>query len=171
VATPLIALAVAALLSAGLMGRGVMRGASVKILELGSLVLFGVLTLYTIVAHPAWSIAGVSLAVNCGLTAIVLISLAIGRPFTLQYAREQTPREFWNHPVFLRTNMVITAVWAVYFVISCLCNAAAIGVPSIPVWLETVVSIGALIGAIYFSSWYPARVRRNIPPRAAGAHS
>jgi hypothetical protein len=157
--TPLVALAAATVLSAVLMARGATRGVSPKILEIGSLILFGVLTLYTLAAHPLWSIAGVRLAVDGGLALIVLISLAIRRPFTLQYAREQVPQQFWNHPRFIRTNDIISAVWAVNFIISAACDAAAIWL-AVPVSALVAVSIAAFVVAIWFSTWYPARVRR-----------
>jgi len=165
--TPLIALAAAAVIAAALSARGLAKGGSVKILELGSVLLFGLLALYTWIAAPDWSVAGVRLAVDGGLTAIVLLSLAIRRPFTIQYAREQTPPAFWHQPLFIRTNDIITAVWALYFLICSLCDAAALWVPAVPLWLEVALSIGALLGAIYFSSWYPARIRRNIPRGAS----
>jgi intracellular septation protein A len=38
-------------------------------------------------------------------------SIAIGHPFTAAYARENTPPEFWVHPVFIRLNLVMTLVW------------------------------------------------------------
>ena len=38
-------------------------------------------------------------------------SVAIGRPFTTAYARESAPREFWEHPVFIRLNLLMTLVW------------------------------------------------------------
>lgn len=168
VSTPLIALAGATVLSAILMGRGMMRGVSPKILEIGSLILFGVLTLFTLAAHPDWSVAGVRLAVDGGLALIVLISLAIRHPFTLQYARESVPKEFWDHPIFIRTNDLISGVWAINFLIAAACDAAAIWAPSVPVAVLVAVSIGAFVVAIWFSAWYPAHVRRNIP-RPAGA--
>jgi hypothetical protein len=52
------------------------RGETIKILEIGSLILFAGLTLYTLVAAPAWSVASVRLVVDAGLLAIVLVSLA-----------------------------------------------------------------------------------------------
>jgi hypothetical protein len=58
------------------------RGETIKILEIGSLILFAGLTLYALVAQPEWSVATVRLVVDAGLLAIVLVSLAIGRPFT-----------------------------------------------------------------------------------------
>lgn len=42
------------------------RGESVKILEVGSLVLFGLLTAYTLLAAPRWTVATVRLAVDGG---------------------------------------------------------------------------------------------------------
>ena len=81
-----------------------------KVLEVGSLLLFGLLLLYTLIAAPHWSVATVRLAVDGGL-AIVLVSLAIGAPFTLQYARERVPKEYWASPLFLATNQRITGVW------------------------------------------------------------
>src|SRR5262245_6385076 len=74
------------------------RGESVKILEVGSMMLFGLLTAYTLVAAPRWTVATVRLAVDGGLLAIALVSLAIDQPFTLQYARERVPEQFWGLP-------------------------------------------------------------------------
>jgi hypothetical protein len=165
--TPLIALTAATVVAAILMGRGAMRGVSPKILEIGSLILFGVLTLYTLAAHADWSIAGVRLAVDGGLALIVLVSLAIRRPFTLQYAREQVPEQFWSSPIFLRTNALITGAWFGAFLISAACDAAAIWLPSVPLVAEIVLSVGAFVAAVWFSVWYPAHVRRNIPQAAA----
>jgi hypothetical protein len=160
-ATPLVALAAATVLSAILIGRVMLRGGGIKILEIGSLILFGVLTLYTVAAHAEWSIAGVRLAVDGGLALIVLFSLAIRRPFTLQYAREQVPQQYWNHPRFIRVNDIISGVWALNFLISAACDAAAIYLPAIPLGVLVTVSVAAFVVAIWFSTWYPARVRRN----------
>ncbi|MGH6981957.1 MAG: hypothetical protein ACREFC_12195 [Stellaceae bacterium] len=166
--TPMIALAGATLVSAILIARIALRGGSIKILEIGSLVLFGLLTLYTVAARPDWSIAGVRLAVDGGMTLIVLASLIVRRPFTLQYAKEQVPEQFWNNPIFLRTNDLITSVWFLAFLVSAACDAASLWAPAVPVVAEIVASVGAFLFAVWFSVWYPKRVRRNIP-RPAGA--
>jgi hypothetical protein len=110
----------------------------------------------------------VRLAVDGGLALIVLISLVIRRPFTLQYAKEQVPEQFWSSPIFIRTNDLISAAWFGTFLISAACDAAAIWLPSVPLMAEVGVSVAAFIAAVWFSVWYPAHVRRNIP-RPAGA--
>ncbi len=66
-----------------------------KILEIGTAILFGGLALYAILGGPIWSIVSVRLRVDVGLLLIVLTTLIIGKPFTLQYAREQTPHGLW----------------------------------------------------------------------------
>ena len=65
---------------------------SPKLLEIGTAALFAALALYTLLAHPVWSIMGVRLVVDAGLLLIVVLSIAIRRPFTLQYAREEVPQ-------------------------------------------------------------------------------
>ena len=137
------------------------RRESVKILEVGSLILFGLLGGYTLLFVPHWTVAKVRLTVDCGLLAITLFSLAIGRPFTLQYAREQVPQQYWGLPIFLKTNQIITAVWAATFAILVAADAAAEYVPAIPIWLDVWVSIAAFVGAVVFSRRYPEAVRRR----------
>ena len=51
--------------------------------------LFGGLAVYALLGGPAWTVIGVRLRVDAGLLLIVLASMAVGRPFTLQYARER----------------------------------------------------------------------------------
>jgi hypothetical protein len=104
----------------------------------------------------------VRLAVDGGLAIIVLISLLIRRPFTLQYARETVPQEFWNHPIFIRTNNIISAAWLLCFIVSAACDASAIYLPAIPISVLVAVSVAALVGAVGFTAWYPAQVRRRI---------
>jgi len=94
--SPVAGLAAACLVSLYLCLRMWRRGASVKVLEVGSLALFAALLGYTLLVSPAWTIATVRLAVDAGLFAIAAISLLIGKPFTLQYAKEQVPAEFWE---------------------------------------------------------------------------
>ena len=100
-----------ALVSAALLARDwVTPGKTLKILEIGTVLLFGALALYAVLGGPTWSIIGVRLCVDAGLLLIVLISIAVRRPFTLQYAREQAAPDFWENPDFVRKNYVITGV-------------------------------------------------------------
>jgi hypothetical protein len=88
-----------------------------KILEIGTAMLFGGLALYAVLGGPVWSILGVRLRVDVGLFLMVLTTLIVGKPFTLQYAREQVPDSLWKTPQFIRSNYVITGVWSGAFLI------------------------------------------------------
>jgi hypothetical protein len=68
-----------------------------KILEIGTAILFGVLTLYSLLLHPTWSVVEVRLLVDAGLLLIVVFTMVIRKPFTLQYARQAVAPEFWNY--------------------------------------------------------------------------
>ncbi len=161
--SPIAGLVAAAVVSALLCVRMYQSGKSPKILEIGSLLLFGALVLYSWVAAPRWTIATVRLAVDAGLFAIVLISLAIDRPFTLQYAREQVPREFWNSPQFLTANRFISAAWAGAFAILVAADAAAEYLSWIPIWIDIAASAAAFLAAVGFTIWYPSTLRRRAP--------
>lgn len=134
---------------------------SPKILEVGTVLLFGGLAAYALWGEPGWSLMEVRLRVDLGLLAIVLASLAIRQPFTLQYAREEVPREHWDSPEFLRTNDVITAVWALAFLVMVLADLVLIYLPDIRPGVGILATVAALWGAVKFTGWYPDRVRKG----------
>jgi hypothetical protein len=163
IADPLIGLAAATLVSAGLLVRdAISRNHTAKVLEIGTLILFGGLAAYTFFMQTAWSVFGVRLCVDAGLLIVVLVSIAIRRPFTIQYARETTPPEIWATPEFIRTNYVITAVWALAFVLMVIADVILVYVPHLPPKVGILVTVLALVGAIKFTSWYPERQRRKV---------
>ncbi len=148
-------LVTAACISALMLLVGAIRHKTVKVLELGTLILFGGLALYAKFANPAWSIIAVRLRVDAGLLLIVLGSLALRRPFALQYAREQVAPELWSSPQFIRTNYIITAVWAVAFAVMVIAEAAILYVPTISPRVGITVTILAIYGAFRFTTSYP----------------
>lgn len=130
-----------------------------KILEIGTFVLFGGLALYAVLGGPSWSIMGVRLRVDAGLLILVLITMALGRPFTLQYAREQVAQELSSSPEFTRTNYVITAVWALAFAVLVIADMILLYRPDLPPRIGIWLTIAALVGAVKFTSWYPEHKR------------
>ena len=150
----LTAAAVTALL---LFLKDVFSSKEIKVLDVGTLLLFGGLALYARFVHPEWSVIAVRLRVDAGLLLIVLASIALRKPFTLQYAREQVAQEHWKSQEFLRINNVITAVWAGAFAVMVVAEAAFLYVPSMPRRLGIWITVLAVVGAIKFTSWYPER--------------
>lgn len=138
-----------------------------KLLEIGTAILFGVMAGYALVADPAWSVIGVRLMVDAGLLVIVLASILIRQPFTLQYAREQASEEAIRSPEFLRTNYVISAAWALAFVVLVIADLVMVYLPDLHRY-GIIVTILALVGAFKFTARYPAQ-RRAIAKSSAYA--
>jgi hypothetical protein len=150
----------AAAIAAALAARSRLAGHSIKILEAGTVALFSLLALYTTFAHSNWSLPLVRAAVDCGLLVIVVLSIAVRQPFTLQYAREQVPAEVQASPLFLRVNMAISAVWALAFAVNLGADLAMEYAPASPLWVDVAAGLGALVGAVRFTQWYPAQARK-----------
>jgi hypothetical protein len=75
-------------------------------------------------ADPRSGLHNWTTALSAGTLAVIAwVSLAVRQPFTLSIAKKQVPEDAWGHPLFLRTNDVITAVWAGAFTLSCLACA------------------------------------------------
>jgi len=87
--------------------------------------------------------------------------MALRRPFTLQYAREEVSPELWNTPEFLHVNYVISGAWALAFALMVLAELALLYAPQIPHRVGVIVIVVALVGAVKFTSWYPSRSRRG----------
>jgi hypothetical protein len=134
-------------------------GRSLKILDIGSALLFGGLLLYSLIAKPAWSVIVARLCVDMGLLLIVLASMAVGQPFTMQYAREQVGREFWGSSTFRHINYVITGVWALALAVIVAAEVVLLYAPGVPTRAGILVIVLALVGAVKFTGWYPGHVK------------
>jgi hypothetical protein len=159
--SPLAGLAAAFAVSLLLGVRQWRRGETIKVLEIGTLALFGALLLYTLALAPHWSVATVRLAVDSGLFAVAFLSLLIGQPFTLQYARERVPQEYWSTTLFIATNRRITWAWTAAFAVMVLADTAAEYVEVIPLWVDIAATVAAFAVAFWFTRWYPALVQRR----------
>jgi hypothetical protein len=124
--------------------------------------LFAVLGLYATAVGGGWDIPMVRTVVDGGLLLLILLSMLVRRPFTLQYAREQVPASVQSSPTFIKTNYILTAVWALAMAILVVADLAMHLLPSLPLRLEIVVMLAALGGAFWFTKWYPGQVRKQL---------
>lgn len=156
-----VALGAGALVSAALIIRDFLApGRRPKILEIGTFVLFATLALHALLSDASQSVIAVRLCVDAGLLLIVLVSMLVRRPFTLQYAREQVAPAVWNQPAFIRANYVISAAWAAAFLVMVLAELALLYLPDMPRRVGIVAIVLALVGAVKFTGWYPERLER-----------
>jgi hypothetical protein len=152
------------------------RGSTLKPLEVFEVVYFGSLAVIGLLASgdlirwlEKWSGEMSSLA----LAAFTFGSLLVGNPFTLPYAKETTPREHWDSPIFLRINRVITLVWALAFTVAAAAGLYGDAVIDQPdnFWTAWIIPIAAMLFAFSFSEWYPdvASAEAPRPPGEAPA--
>ncbi len=149
---------------------GLAHSRNVKILEIGSVVWFAVLTVAGLSADEKFFADWSYVLSNGALAAIVLISILAGKPFARQYAHDSVPEEAWNNPLFLRTTLLISWAWFVAFVITAASSALTRQLPSDEMWFNWVIPIGTLVAAFKSTQWYPDYVRQQqgVP---TGAHA
>ena len=138
------------------------QGRSIKALAAGALAIFAILLGYHLLSETAMSPTHVRLAVDGGVLAIALGSLAIRYPFTLQYAHEAVDAETRQRPLFIRTNYILTWVWSAAFVLMIAADVVSIYLPQIPLWTCAAIAFAARNSASLFTQWYPKRVRAEI---------
>jgi hypothetical protein len=155
-----LASALACTLAVVICAAGAISDSSPKLLDLTAIVFFAALTVVAAVTgHAASHWLGVWSAElsNAVIAVIAALSIALRAPFTLQYAREMTDREHWDTALFLRINYVITAVWAVVFLLIAIVGYIGDGPLHQPenIWTDWIIQIALVILAIRFTRSYP----------------
>jgi hypothetical protein len=141
-----------------------------KILNLASLVLFGAIAVAGFVGGPdvdLWLYDWGRPLVGVVLGLFVLATVPV-LPFTAEYARQSTPREYWDSPTFTKINRVLSAVWGVALIVMGLAavvvsalDQQADGTGSshlLDLLLNWVVPIAVIWWTVGFTVTYPDRV-------------
>ncbi len=140
------------------------RGSTPHLLDYFDVVYFGGLAIIVAFAsastHTWLELWGGEVA-NGALLAVALGSIVIKRPFTMQYAREDMPKELWHEPRFLRVNYQLSWVWVVAFGIEAASGLYGDAVlrNSNNIWTGWIIQTLPLIVAAQFTIWYPNRLR------------
>ncbi len=108
----------------------------------------GYLRLSLWVAHNGTALCYLTLA----LTA--LVTVIVGAPFTIGYARRVVPEALWSHPIFLKVNNHVSLAWALTFAV----NAGVSARLEVP-WASQILSYALMAAAMAFSDIYPKFVR------------
>jgi hypothetical protein len=163
-----LAVGVAFALSLVVVGIGRAGGGSWKILELSDITFFTLVGILGLVVSQSTLDTLDNLSgemSNVALTLIAFGSILFRMPFTLQYAREEAPRELWDNPAFVRTNYVLTAFWGGAFLLTALAGAYGDVIldNSNNLWTGWVIQTLAILIAIQFTEWYPKVVKARAP--------
>jgi hypothetical protein len=169
----------AVLITAVLLYRARKRGDPTT-LNAVSLVIFAVIAVLGFVGGPTvddWLYTWGRPLVGVVLGLFVLATAA-GRPFTEQYARQSTPRQYWGSPTFHSINQVISAAWGIGLVAigGCALLVTALheqrtsfsSIHLVELLLNWVIPIAVIWGLIKFTAAYPDHVtgrERTAPTR------
>lgn len=146
---------------------GLMRLHRGVILWVG-LVFFSVSTLAVIGFEDMWTVRHMGVLANGAMAVATWYTVAVKRPFTMDYARDHTPPELWSHPTFLRTNQIITSAWATCFTLNAGLAWHKMALHRLPDWGYEAISYTLLLSCAVLSTWYPAHLkRRRAAPTAA----
>jgi hypothetical protein len=148
----------------------ILGGRSIKMLGAGSAMLFAAVGSYVTLVDSSLSTPVIKLGVDAGVFAISVVSLAIGRPFTRQYALEMVDAETAKLPGFLKANYIITSVWTLAFLMMMIANVLMVYVPNLPLWCGLAIAFAARNSAAYFSKWYPQYRKAKYGSPAINAH-
>lgn len=136
------------------------RGVRLHLLEVFAAVFFGILAVVGLFAPDGlidWLQLWAGELSNIALAVFAIVTLLIGRPFTLAYAKDTTPSEHWDTPLFRRVNYVISSAWALAFTVSAVSGAIGDGVlrDGDNFWTAWIVPLAAMIFAVSFTEFYP----------------
>jgi hypothetical protein len=132
------------------------RRNAIKIMDCTTVAYFAV-TLITTIAIGPWLFKNYNVFLTWSVFGLVTwTTLMIGFPFTIQYAREQAPVEVWDHPQFMRLNVILTVIFGLMFTVNAGLGALALTTGHM-LWLGFMIPLALLISAIVFSSVYPKR--------------
>jgi len=139
------------------------RHRAVKIPDATSLGFFAVMLAVTMITGD-WLIADYNVLIVWAAFAIVFwTSIAIGAPFTLQYAREKVPAEAWGDPIFAQANYRISLLWALIATANSILGIA-MRFSSRPLIIGIVLPTLLMVFGFVAGGWYAKRIEAQRGP-------
>lgn len=138
------------------------------ILQWGTLIFFSACVVSINLLKMVWVATYMDLLANGALAVTMWVTILVGRPFALQYARRDVPKERWQDPKFVRGCFLITYVWAglmsLAFSISLVRRTSWLAWPS---WVYFSVSLCIIASGLTFTTIFKRRKRLQREEAAA----
>jgi len=133
--------------------------ATTDTLRMAALVFFAALSAVAY-ADPATALHQyVPALIPATLAVTAAVSILVARPFTVTFAKRVAPREFWDTPLFVHINMVLTGVWATSFAITAAIIAITLTVAPHAFGILLGVQVAGFVVPMRITRWYPAKAR------------
>lgn len=124
------------------------------------LIFFTYATVAVALLNDVWTARHMGVLANGALALASWLTVALRKPFSLDYAREHTDPSLWNTRAFIRTNVVITSAWALVFTVNTVLAWGKMVQFILPEWGYEVISYFLLIATAALTIWYPNHRRR-----------
>jgi hypothetical protein len=135
--------------------RDFVESPSLRLLDVGSLVLFALLALGRGFLDPNLSLAGTRFIAALALLLVLAIPLAFQKPFSVDYARLDPKEAGWPPELFLRVNYIVSSVWVGAFALMAFADGAVTFNSDLPLYASIAVSVLTLAFAVTFTLRYP----------------
>jgi len=130
------------------------------ILQWGTLCFFTGCVVFVGLLHVVWVATHMDLLANASLAGIIWATLFAGRPFALQYARKDLPKERWNDPRLLEGCRFITLVWAMLMSVSVGISVyRRIPVPQASEQIYFAISLATIASGVIFTTLFKRQKR------------
>jgi len=135
------------------------------------LLFFTYATVAVVLLNNMWIAQHMGVMANGALAVSTWLTIAIKKPFTLDYARDHTDPSLWDNPLFIRTNVIIASVWGLIFSVNTILAWGKIKHFILSELGYEVITYTLLIGTVAFTTWYPNYVRRRLELEERGLAS
>ena len=161
-----IGLVVALVMTIAMSLAGLQKG----IIRWATVLFFVYATIAIVIFDHAWTLQYLGVLANGALAIPAWLTIVFREPFTMAYAKAQSDPAVWNQPAFIRSNYLITSVWAVTFTLCTVLAYLKMRELFLPEMDYVIVSYSLMLLACVFSTWYPARLKKKAAAFAA-AHA
>ncbi len=143
-----------------------------KELRKGYLLQWGSLIFFIVCAITVDGMKSLGVAKNMGiisngfLSFVIWVTILMGKPFTLQYARAELPKERWNEPALIRSCRFLAIIWAILLTfLAAVAYFKNLKPGLYPDWVYFDITIAGIFGGIVFTTLYKKYKRSQVPPK------
>ncbi len=132
------------------------------ILQWATLLFFLFCTISFYVFHWLWLARQMGIIANAFLDGLIWLTVIVGKPFTLQYARADLPKEEWYDENLIHGCRFIAVFWGMLLLLPTVCNALQLFYPgAVSDRFSFYLSLSCIIAGIAYTTFYKRKKRRQ----------
>lgn len=133
------------------------------ILQWGTLFFFASCAILVNLLQIIFIVKNMGIISNGFLAAIIWVTILIGKPFTLQYARSELPKERWYDPKVMHNCRFVAIIWGLLLTLGTSIQTFKVLKSDLyPDWVYFDISIVLILSGIIFTTLYKKHKRRTV---------